>query len=166
MNLRDKFIWNLVIFISISALAWNSWNLLSMNSKTNNSIQKYNKEEVGTDKKLEGKVSELEKIYKERKSMRFIMAENPVDLNNVISMNSSFGNKRKGNLWVTGIISSSSGNHPSAIINYKEQEYQVEKGDSIAGGVIENITTTEVFFKKTRSADSTGTYSSQPSSPT
>tara|TARA_Y100000590_G_scaffold11738_1_gene14352 strand:+ start:257 stop:751 length:495 start_codon:yes stop_codon:yes gene_type:complete len=148
MNLRDKFIWNLVLFISLAAIAWNIWGLISMNSKTNISIQKYKNEEVGTDKNLESKVAELENIYKGRESMKFVMLENPVDLNNVVSMGSFSGTKRKGSLWVSGIISSSKGTPPSAIIRYKEQEYLVEKGDSIAGGIIEDITTTEVVFKK------------------
>ena len=112
------------------------------------SILKYKNEEVGTDKNLENKVAELEQIYKERSSMKFVMTENPVDLNNVISMSLLSGNKRKKNLWVSGILSSSNGNPPTAFINYKETEYSVVKGDSIAGGIIDDITTTEVVFKK------------------
>ena len=72
MNLRDKFIWSMVILISIATIAWNSWNLIIMNAKTNTSILKYENEEVGTDKNLENKVTELEQIYKKRSSMKFL----------------------------------------------------------------------------------------------
>ena len=33
-------------------------------------------------------------------------------------------------------------------MNYKEQSYNVVKGDSVAGGVILDITPTEVIFNK------------------
>ena len=33
-------------------------------------------------------------------------------------------------------------------MNYKDQSFNVVKGDSVAGGVIESITPTEVIFNK------------------
>ena len=40
MNLKEKFIWNFAILISIIALIWNAWNLYNLNS---NASKLYNK---------------------------------------------------------------------------------------------------------------------------
>ena len=147
MNLRDKFLWNFGILISILALGWNVWNLYIMNEESSQSLLRFNNEQVGTDKALEKKVSELEEIYLERDAMKFIMADNPVDLNKVISLDGISNSKRRKNLWVSGIINRT-GEIPMALINFKDQTYNVIKGDSIGGGVIVDITNTEVIFKK------------------
>ena len=75
------------------------------------------------------------------------MTDNPVDLNKVISLDGSSNSKRRKNLWVSGIIDRK-GDTPMALINLKDKTYNVVKGDSIGGGVILNITSTEVIFKK------------------
>mgnify|MGYP001261248192 CR=1 FL=1 len=60
MNLRDKFLWNGVVLISLAAIAWSSWQLYSTNIISNNLLINYNKEQVGTDEELEKKVLKLE----------------------------------------------------------------------------------------------------------
>ena len=147
MNLRDKFLWNLGILLSILSIGWNSWNLYIMHDKAADLLSKFKREEVGADKELETKVSELENKYLKRDAMRFIMTDNPVDLNRVISLDGLSNSKRRKNLWVSGIINRQ-GETPMALINFKDKTYNVVKGDSIGGGVILNITSTEVIFKK------------------
>ena len=147
MNLRDKFLWNLGILLSALSIGWNGWNLYAMHGEAAELLLKFKKEEVGTDKELEKKVSELENKYLKRDAMRFIMTDNPVDLNKVISLDGNSNSKRRKNLWVSGIINRK-GDTPMALINLKDKTYDVVKGDSIGGGVILDITSTEVIFKK------------------
>ena len=78
--------------------------------------------------------------------MKFIMTESPVDLSKVVSVGIG-GSKRRKKLWVSGIINKSNG-ATMAIISYKDNIYNVQKGDSIAGGLITEITNTEVVFEK------------------
>ena len=75
------------------------------------------------------------------------MTDNPVDLNRVISLDGLSNSKRRKNLWVSGIINRQ-GDTPMALINLKDKTYNVVKGDSIGGGVILDISSTEVVFKK------------------
>ena len=147
MNLRDKFLWNGVVLLSLLAIAWASWQLYLTNVLTKELLLNYNNEEVGTDKELEKKVLELENIYLKRDAMKFTMSDNPVNLNKVISLEGSSNSKRRKNLWVSGIINRGN-DSPMALISFKDQTYNVTKGDSIAGGVIVDISNTEVIFRK------------------
>ena len=70
-----------------------------------------------------------------------------VDLNRVISLDGISNSKRRKNLWVSGIINKTD-DIPMALINLKDRTYNVVKGDSIGGGVILDITSTKVVFKK------------------
>ena len=147
MNLRDKFLWNGVIILSLIAIIWTSWELYLVNVLSKELLSNYNHEEVGTDEELEKKVLELENIYLKRDAMKFTMSDNPVNLNKVISLEGTSNSKRRKNLWVSGIINRGD-DSPMALISFKDQTYNVTKGDSIAGGVIIDISNTEVIFKK------------------
>ena len=147
MNLRDKFLWNGAILLSLLAITWTSWQLYSINVLSKELLSNYNNEEVGTDEELEKKVLELENIYLKRDAMKFTMSDNPVNLNKVISLEGSSNSKRRKNLWVSGIINRGN-DSPMALISFKDQTYNVTKGDSIAGGVIVDISNTEVIFRK------------------
>ena len=147
MNLRDKFLWNGVIILSLIAIIWTSWELYLVNVLSKELLSNYNHEEVGTDEELEKKVLELENIYLKRDAMKFTMSDNPVNLNKVISLEGTSNSKRRKNLWVSGIINRGN-DSPMALISFKDQTYNVTKGDSIAGGVIIDISNTEVIFRK------------------
>ena len=149
MNLRDKFLWNATIAISSLVLIWNTWNLYEMRDTSNNALFNYetDEKELGTDETLEKKVNELENVYVARDEMKFIMADNPVDLNKVISIDGVGNTKRRKNLWVSSIINSKD-SEPLALINYKDNTYKVQKGDSNAGGIVLDISSTKVIFQK------------------
>ena len=147
MNLRDKFLWNGVIILSLIAIIWTSWELYMVNVLSKELLSNYNHEEVGTDEELEKKVLELENIYLKRDALKFTMSDNPVNLNKVISLEGTSNSKRRKNLWVSGIINRGD-DSPMALISFKDQTYNVTKGDSIAGGVIIDISNTEVIFRK------------------
>ena len=144
MNLRDKFIWNMVIGLSFIALMWYGWSLYEINSTANKLYSKFINEEVGTDKKLEEKVAELENIYSYRREADFKTSQNPFDLSRVISDGNTIG--KKGQMWITGTIFTSKG--VFAMIKYKGDDFKVVQGDSIAGGIIREITDKQVVFEK------------------
>ena len=149
MNLRDKFLWNALLMLSFIVLALNIYYLYGKSNDSKKAYSKYytDKNEVGTDPDLEKKLNELENIYVSRNEMKFIMLDNPVDLTKVISVSGMTGSKRRKSFWVSGIINRPNSN-PMALISYKDATYNVVKGDSIAGGVILDITSTNVVFEK------------------
>tara|TARA_B110000116_G_scaffold150452_1_gene130137 strand:- start:211 stop:708 length:498 start_codon:yes stop_codon:yes gene_type:complete len=149
MNLKDKFIWNLAIGISSFAIIWSAWNLYILNTDTTKLYNKFlsDSKNIGTDDDLESKVLELETNYKFRDNMQFKISSDPSDLNRVFVIGGGKGSKRKKNLYANGIINRGNG-RLTALMNFKDQPYMVEQGDSIAGGLITKITTTEVVYNK------------------
>ena len=147
MNLKEKFIWNLTLVVSIFVLIWNIWIIIDKNSDANKFYEKYNidSNEVGTDNEFGSKVAELEKKYHERDLMSFNISSDPADLNRVVMVDQISGKKRK-NLWVSGIIEGKE--RHIAIMNYKDKSFNVSRGDSVAGGIILDITSTIVTFEK------------------
>jgi len=143
MNLRNKFIWNLVIGLSFLTIAWYGWSLYNISSDTNTLYNTFINEQVGTDDKLQDKVNELENIYSFREKANFKTNQNPFDLSRAISVTSG----KKGQMWITGTMSTKS-KGIVAFIKYKGNDFNVTKGDSIAGGVIKEITDKEVVFEK------------------
>ena len=148
MNLKDKFIWNLAIGISSLAIIWSIWNLYILNTDTTKLYNKFlsDSKNIGTDDNLESKVLELETNYKFRDNMQFKISSDPADLNRVVAVGGN-GSKRKKTLYANGIINRGNG-RLTALMNFKDNTYNVDQGDSIAGGLITKITTTEVVFNK------------------
>ena len=147
MNLREKFIWNLSLAIATIVSILSIYNFFEMGSSANEYYNKFKNEEVGTDKELENKVSDLENNYKFRDNLTFNISSDPADLNRVVSIDGALRGKKRKSLWVSGIINRGNNNN-IAIMNYKDQSFNVVKGDSVAGGVIVDITPTEVIFNK------------------
>jgi len=89
----------------------------------------------------------FDELYKFRDNLTFNISSDPADLNRVVSIDGALRGKKRKSLWVSGIINRGNNNN-IAIMNYKDQSFNVVKGDSVAGGVIVNITPTEVTFNK------------------
>jgi hypothetical protein len=149
MNLKEKFIWNLAIGISSLAIIWSAWNLYLLHIDTAKLYSKFlsDSKNIGTDDDLESKVLELENNYIFRDNMQFKISSDPADLNRVIFFDGGNGSKRKKTLYANGIINLGNG-RLTALMNFKDNTYNVEQGDSIAGGLITKITRTEVVFNK------------------
>ena len=147
MNLREKFIWNLAISLSILIILWNIWNNYQLNLNANSFYDKFSSEEVGTDKNLEEKVQELENNYQYRDEIKFKIFSDPSDLNRVVAIDGFTGYKKRKSLYANAIINRGNGRF-TAIMNFKDKTFNTDKGDSIAGGIITEITATKVIFKK------------------
>ena len=147
MNLREKFIWNISLTVASLAILISMFNFFQIGTCANEYYDRFKNEEVGTDKELENKVMNLENNYKFRDNLIFNISSDPADLNRVVSIDGSSSGKKRKSLWVSGIINRGNNNN-IAIMNYKEQSFNVVKGDSVAGGVILEITPTEVIFNK------------------
>tara|TARA_A100001388_G_C28775178_1_gene506925 strand:- start:2346 stop:2837 length:492 start_codon:yes stop_codon:yes gene_type:complete len=147
MNLREKFIWNISLTVASLAILISMFNFFQIGTSANEYYDRFKNEEVGTDKELENKVMNLENNYKFRDNLIFNISSDPADLNRVVSIEGSSSGKKRKSLWVSGIINRGNNNN-IAIMNYKEQSFNVVKGDSVAGGVILDITPTEVIFNK------------------
>ena len=98
MNLRNKFIWNMLIGIAFISIIWYSWNIYNVNYDTKIFLKNFHDEQVGTDKSLQNKVTELEEIYTYRENLKFKIQENPFDLSRVLTDGSGSG--RRSKIWV------------------------------------------------------------------
>ena len=78
--------------------------------------------------------------------MKFKANYNPFDLSRAVSADGFGGGGKKGQMWVTGNMTTGRG--LLAFITYKGERFTVAKGDSIAGGIIKDITDNEVIFEK------------------
>tara|TARA_B100000945_G_scaffold308781_1_gene298890 strand:+ start:114 stop:608 length:495 start_codon:yes stop_codon:yes gene_type:complete len=146
LNLRQKFFWNVLIFIFFINGIFVVWSLLDIRTYKKEVWNNFTNEEIGTDEKLQSKVKKLENNITDRKLFSFKLKENPTDLTNVLSLGDDFkyGIGSRG-MRVTTYTSAS---NPKIVINYKNKNYTVQVNDSIAGGVIKKITPTKVIFLK------------------
>jgi hypothetical protein len=105
--------------------------------------------QFGTDKELERVIEYLEIRIKDRDDYQFILEEQPMRLTNVLYLTDSQGRslryRNRGKLRVTHIID---GIQKYAGINYKDKNYTVVIGDSIAGGKVIWIDPTEIIITK------------------
>ena len=145
MNLRDKFIWNVLIGLAFIAMIWYGWELFNNNSKMKKLYTNYENEQVGTDEKLQEKVSSLESIYKFRSKNGFINNENPFDLTRALLGGSESSGSKK--LLCSSTFELVSGKY-KATIKYKGREISAVEGDEFEWGKILEINKYEVIYIK------------------
>tara|TARA_Y100000996_G_scaffold355963_1_gene296686 strand:- start:939 stop:1415 length:477 start_codon:yes stop_codon:yes gene_type:complete len=145
MNLREKFIWNVLVGFAFVSIGWFGWGLFNKNSTTNKLYDKYKNEQVGTDQSLQNKVNNLESVYKFRNENRFKVANNPFEVTRVLTGGSGSGNK--GQIYTTGIFKLENGQFKAAV-NFKGKTYTVIKGDLLEGGKIIEVNEDAVVWEK------------------
>ncbi len=150
MNARVKAIWNLSIGISVLILLFSGFQLFNLQEEISELELNFENEEIGTDKILQKNIEKLETNLKKRDGFKFIIEDSPTDLTNVVQFDGFDPrfNRNSKHIYVTAIIGSSRSNMNWAIVLYREDEFTVMKGDSVAGGLITDITTKEVHFEK------------------
>ena len=147
MNKRENVLWQIVLIIALFAIIYNSYVLYNMNTKSIDLWNNFEKEDIGTDKKLQDKVQRLEWSLQDKKDFKFKMKKNPSDLSAVIDygLNSMgvFRHFRLENIWFSkkrekfmAQLSTSSGSN-----FYSEL-------DTLSGGSILQITEKWVIFEK------------------
>ena len=146
MNLREKFLWNIALIVSVIIILWNGWTLFNQHQRTSKAVQAYKNEEIGTDKKLEDMVKILEKSLKKRQDLTFKTKSNPLELTRVVSVYGLSSNKGQKGIQCSAIWSNN--NRYQAECSYREKRYTVAVGDSIAGGYVNFISQTKVIINK------------------
>ena len=146
MNLREKFLWNIALIVSIIIILWNGWTLLNQHQRASRAIKAYENEDVGTDKKLEDMVKTLEKSLKKRQELAFKPKANPLELTRVVSVDGL--SSKKGQKGINCSAAWSVQNEYQALCTYREKRYTVAIGDSIAGGIVNFISQKKVIIKK------------------
>ena len=144
MNLRDKFIWNVLIGLAFIAVTWYGWELFNNNSKMKKLYTNYENEQVGTDEKLQEKVSSLESIYKFRSKNGFINNENPFDLTRALLGGSESSGSKK---LLCNRVVEVNGKY-RASIKYKGRDIEAVEGDEFEWGKILEINIYEVIYIK------------------
>ena len=149
MNLRQKFIWNVVVTISVIILLWNSYSQLTEHNKVKKSYEKFKNEEVGTDRELQNMIIDLEKNLSSRQNMKFKIKENPLELTKIISVDgTSLSLTGQKGIDCNMVWSNNENANLEALCSYKSNRYVVTVGDSIGGGHVTNITDSKVFIYK------------------
>ena len=150
MNKKSIALWNITIIITLVITAFLFYNNYQSYQTTIELWEDFENQEIGTDKILQDKVKIIENDFMKRENYKFIIDDSPTELSNVIAFD-GFDPRFAGSskyIYVTAIITSPSTNEHKAIVKYRDMEYIVEAGDSIAGGVISSILEKEVEFKK------------------
>ncbi len=147
MNLREKFIWNIIILFSVSILLWAAWNQFNEYTKINKAYEKFINEEIGTDKELQDMVSALEKNLNARQTLKFNPKEDPLDLTKVVILDGEISSRGVKGIECSGVITDKDGSIET-ICTYRSKRYVVAVGDSIGGGVVLDISSNKVHIKK------------------
>ena len=148
MNKREKLLWQIVLLIALVAISFNAYTLYYMNNDLVSLWESYEKEEIGTDKKLQNKVERLEKSLQDKRDFKFKMKKNPSDLSAVIDYKglNSMGVFRHFKLET--IFYSKKWNEYRALLSTSNGTSYYSEKDTLSGGIIKNITDQSLIFEK------------------
>ena len=145
MNLRETFVWNLLIGASALTILYYLYLEYNNYNEYNIAWNDYSKEESGTDKELLSKINDLETKLKQKDEYKFTFKENnPTDLRRIIElegMESYFG-VSSNDIKVFAKVGD------RAIIQYAGKPHKVALGDTIAGGQITILNNDELVFER------------------
>ena len=143
MNLRETFIWNILIGASVITIIYFLYIEYNNYNEYTIAWNDYSKEESGTDKELLSKINDLETKLKSKDEYKFAFKKNnPTDLRRIIElegMESYFGIS-SNDIKVFAKV----GNR--AIVQYNGKPHKVAVGDTIAGGKITVLNNDELVF--------------------
>ena len=150
MNKRSIAFWNITLFIACIFSIILAYQNYGSHQLMLDLWEEFNDQEIGIDKQLTNKVQNIENNLSIRENLIFNIENHPTELSNVIvfdGYDSRFSGSSKY-IYVTAIISSPESDKRLAIVRFRDKEYTVAQGDSIAGGYISSITEKEVLFNK------------------
>ena len=148
MNKREKLLWQIVLLIALVAISFNAYTLYYMNNDLVSLWESYEKEEIGTDKKLQNKVERLERSLQDKRDFKFKMKKNPSDLSAVIDYEglNSMGVFRHFKLET--ICYSKKWDEYRALLSTTNGSSYYSKRDTLSGGIITNINEQSLIFEK------------------
>jgi len=158
MNKRENLLWQIIIIIALIAVTFNAYMIYNMNNDYSLLLDNYERSEIGTDKKLKGKVQKLEISLKEKQDFitdgsetKYYIApeDNPSRLDAVIDFDGieSMGSQhfKIDNIW----FSTKHKRYKATLMNtYGEIIYNLTVKDTIAGGIIKKIGDNYIIFQK------------------
>ena len=150
MDKRTIFIWNGILVVSFLIIIFYTYKIYNLNEQKNRLWNTYLTDQVGTDEKLQKKVNDLEKTYKDRKQFKFRMKKNPVDLSNVINFEGfdfNFGGSSFKAIKLLHITQTEN-SIPLATVKFKNNYHNLFEGYTLGGGKIITVTKTEMQYKK------------------
>ena len=148
MNKREKLLWQIVLIVALLAITYNAYTLYYMNNNLVSLWESYEKEEIGTDKKLQNKVERLEKSLQDKRDFKFKMKKNPSDLSAVIDYEglNSMGVFRHFKLET--IFYSKKWDEYRALLSTTNGSSYYSEKDTLSGGMITNISEQSLIFEK------------------
>ena len=148
MNLRQKFIWNLVMVLSFIIIAWNSYFQIYQHTDVTDAYNKFNNEEVGTDKELQEMIVSLEQNLNARQNIKFNLKDNPLELTKVIRLDGSNTSLtgQKG-IDCTASVAYGDGTYTGLCVD-RTGRHAIVVGDSISKGIVTDITVSKVIIYK------------------
>ena len=136
------------MLLSILTILYFGYQIWTANQIKSSLWETYNKEQIGTDKILQNKVNKLEEDLTIRKERIFKLKEDPTNLSNVIPLGDGFSFYRGSAALRVETYFVTANGIPKVVLNHRGVNHVVSEGDSVAGGIILNITDTQVKLIK------------------
>ncbi|NQV38448.1 MAG: hypothetical protein HQ509_10650 [Candidatus Marinimicrobia bacterium] len=150
MNKRNQTIWTLLVVLALLFIILNGFKLYPIQKKFRRIESRAQNVQIGTDKELENTIEYLEARLEDRNKYIFDLKNEPLNLQNVLYLYDAQGRRLKykdtKKLRITAVFTG--GTKPHALINYRDMNYTVAMGDSIADGEIVWIDEEEVVLSK------------------
>ena len=148
MNKRENLLWQIILIVALFSIVYNGYTLYNMNAKSVDLWENFEKEEIGTDKKLQNKVERLEQSLQNNKDFKFKMKKNPSELSSVIDfagLNSMgvFRHFKLENIWY-----SKKREKFMAQLSTPRGSNFYSVADTLSGGIIIEISEKWVIFEK------------------
>ncbi len=146
MNVKEKFIWDALVAITVILYIITGYYLYKMDVEKTGYYKTYENETIGTDSTLTKSINDLEKNFVERMNYKFKLKKYPTDLSRVVVFDA--GELRGYGGSKIHFSAGISGHKRHAIAHYKNHIFHVTEGDSVAGGLVKTITDTSVMYSK------------------
>ena len=143
MNLRETFLWNILIGASVLTIIYFLYIEYNNYEEYNIAWEEYSKEESGTDKELLSKINDLETKLRKKDDYKFTFKKNnPTDLRRIIELEGMEGYVGMGSNEIQ--VYAKVGKR--AVILYHGKTFKVAVGDTIAGGKITELNNEALVF--------------------
>jgi len=142
MKKRENLLWQIVLIVGLLAILFNGYELYNMNNDVMQLWENFEKEEIGTDRKLTNMVERLEINLEERLNSTFEIEpdKNPSNLETVYKFGDreSIGN-RHFKVELCGKLPNGGKVYCKITLPNEDRMLKVFVGDTVADGTIKSI---------------------------